>query len=262
MFFQDLRRKRRGSASTEAHHQHWIVCDLKKSPQTTQTREKTLPLTTSVSPSKVVLNPPSNLLTLHQRQQNSKDSDRPTQLERRETSLKKRSLADLLSKLQSVRSHSFSCISSHHNLLLCHIPSTVREDIPCCGNNNPATKPHEFPGTTSPGPCGSPQPPSQVPNLPGRVKSFLLTGLAPRSIESKAFDVVFALLRRRRAFASTPSSQSGLLGQPYLHMSPISVDCLPLDPSSPSAAKKRFKPISAHALERFRRDTGIWQRLM
>ena len=32
----DLRRKRRGSAPTRAHHQHWNVYDLKKSPHTTE----------------------------------------------------------------------------------------------------------------------------------------------------------------------------------------------------------------------------------
>ena len=38
VFFYDLRRRRRGSASTVAHHRHWNVYDLKKSPRTAEDR--------------------------------------------------------------------------------------------------------------------------------------------------------------------------------------------------------------------------------
>ena len=40
VFFSDLRRKRRGSASTVAHHRHWNVYDLKKSPRTAEDRRE------------------------------------------------------------------------------------------------------------------------------------------------------------------------------------------------------------------------------
>ena len=83
--------------------------------------------------------------------------------------------------------HTFllTSISSHHiPLLHRHRPSTVRERLSCCdkeplGSNRPATRPHAVPGTTYPGRCGSSRPPLQVPNLPRRVKSVHLTGLAP-----------------------------------------------------------------------------------
>ena len=52
--------------------------------------------------------------------------------------------------------------------------------------------------------CGSSEPPSQVPNRPGRVTSFHLTGLAPR----KALHVVFALLQRTTALVFVGGSFS------------------------------------------------------
>ena len=80
--FYNLRRRGRGSAPTRAHHQQWNVQGLKKSPRTAETGGK---------------NPPSDHSSLllkggaqhfqpsdnTKRQQKNKDSDRPTQTQKR-----------------------------------------------------------------------------------------------------------------------------------------------------------------------------------
>ena len=114
-------------------------------------------------------------------------------------------------------------------LLHCHSPPTVRGELSRSdqgplGTNSPATKAHAFPGTTCPGQCGSSKPPSQVPNLPGREKSFHLAGLSPGRLATLCSHCSEEEVPWLSVHDPTLPFQPGLFGQPYLNMSPKSGD--------------------------------------
>ena len=96
------------------------------------------------------------------------------------------------------------------------------------------------------GRCGSSKPPSHVHNLPGREKSFHLTGL-PHNIRSKAFHIVFALLRRRCLRFPSMTQRCHPSQAFRITVSPHVSQIRRLTTTSYSAAS-RCKPISAHAL--------------
>ena len=124
-------------------------------------------------PFKRRLTPPSDLLH---------STNTKARLERTETLIPKRNKVYTLRQnrrkgYQQARpvhkdlpSFLFTSVSSHHiPLLSCHNPSMVREGIPCSDSRNlgsitPLTKPHAFPGTACPGPCGNSMPLLQAPN--------------------------------------------------------------------------------------------------
>ena len=151
---------------TRAHHWHWDVCDLKKSPHTAETREKrrTPPSDHSGLDLKGGAQPSFQPSDFFQRQQKSKDSNRPTQTQKKGNDPQKNhSLSDLLSKLQPVaHTPDFLLFPLTTSLLLhCHNPSTVKGPL---GSGHPATKPHAFPGTAYPGSVAAQKPPLPAPN--------------------------------------------------------------------------------------------------
>ena len=181
-----------------------------------------------------MLNPPSNLLTPHKEQQN-----RRTQTG--QLTLKKRSEKSLQSAHPQFFLRNFSLsltrllyFLSPHSSPFCQSPSTVRERLsravtagaPVGGI--PATRPHAFPSTTNPGQRGGSRPPSQVPSPPGKGRPFSPDQFSPVTCKARLSTWSSRKIGRRKAVTFGPrfavAVQSGLLGQPYLHMSPKSGD--------------------------------------
>ena len=86
---------------------------------------------------------------------------------------------------------------SHH--IPCHSPSTVRGELSSCDKGS-----YQASWISWHNMLGISKPPSQVFNFRGREKSLTVRLVLPRDIQSRASHVVFALLRRRSAFAFRP----------------------------------------------------------
>ena len=133
--FLDLRRRQSGSVPAGAHHQHWNVYGFKKSPRTAETREKTPPSDHSRLRLKGGAQPPFQPSDCTQRRQKSNDSDMaspPQQASEKSLqtfcSLEK----DLSNNIQSVCSHLFSTVFSHHTFpLRCSTEATWKQTL-CC----------------------------------------------------------------------------------------------------------------------------------
>ena len=127
LFFYDLRRKRRGSSPRRAHHQHWNVHGLKKSPRTAETGEKTL--------SRFERWCSTLLLTIHKEEQkieglrqansNSKRSDKSLQTTHSQIFFRNFSMS--LTLLLSLY-----FLSPHPSPLLSQPVDGERKDFVCC----------------------------------------------------------------------------------------------------------------------------------